>query len=478
MSKSNVKINPASSKKNDISNSDDIKSWGTEKKPNNTSSRCRRGENLLNIKNEWEHQHKIDLKKSGCFSAMLHKPGGIGIARNIGDHMKRDDLRHRMYGPKARVHRMPDYSQDLFRKHFNLKHINKALNPLGFFGKFKQQVTAWHKSDWHFRMAFVEVCLLQPMVWFYVLLFFSGFAFCRTTREYLEVGLCDGGAREDLIEIMSGTNVLNAFLFVFYIQRCYRWFMSQYSLSCSLEGRAFDIVCRARAYISDDSKVMDIYRWTNLIHILGYVGLSKSYTKDNFFIPMTEAYGDLDCGMMSRKERDEFLEKFNIESGGSAYRHAVTEALRVVHRCYKEEIIGMEEARAIESSIVLMRSKMATLYDYAGMPIPVVYKIAVHLSMHVWLITFTLEKAILSEGFQYASRPVFCAICFLGVIMVVFVVVSLFAFSFLVNEPYGDDIFDLPVFSFVNMIAGTTMTIAKDKSKGEVKAVIGGAMVS
>jgi hypothetical protein len=62
--------------------------------------------------------------------------------------------------------------------------------------------------------------------------------------------------------------------------------------------------------------------------------------------------------------------------------------------------------------------------------------------------------------------------------MVVFVVVSLFAFSFLVNEPYGDDIFDLPVFSFVNMIAGTTMTIAKDKSKGEVKAVIGGAMVS
>ena len=172
------------------------------------------------------------------------------------------------------------------------------------------------------------------------------------------------------------------------------------------------------------------------------------------------------------------MEKFNIESGGSAYRHAVTEALRVVHRCYKEELIGMEEARAIESSIVSMRSKMATLYDYAGMPIPVVYKIAVHLSMHVWLITFTLEKAILSEGFQYASRPVFSAICFLGVIMVVFVVVSLFAFSFLVNEPYGDDIFDLPVFSFVNMIAGTTMTIAKDKSKEEVKVVIGGAMVS
>ena len=130
----------------------------------------------------------------------------------------------------------------------------------------------------------------------------------------------------------------------------------------------------------------------------------------------------------------------------------------------------MEEARAIESSIVLMRSKMATLYDYAGMPIPVVYKIAVHLSMHVWLITFTLEKAILSEGFQYASRPVFSAICFLGVIMVVFVVVSLFAFSFLVNEPYGDDIFDLPVFSFVNMIAGTTMTIAKDKSKERSKS--------
>ena len=66
MSKSNVKINPSLSKKNDICNSDDIKSWGTEMKPNNTSSRCRRGENLVNIKDEWEHQHKIDLKKSGC----------------------------------------------------------------------------------------------------------------------------------------------------------------------------------------------------------------------------------------------------------------------------------------------------------------------------------------------------------------------------------------------------------------------------
>jgi len=35
------------------------------------------------------------------------------------------------------------------------------------------------------------------------------------------------------------------------------------------------------------------------------------------------------------------------------------------------------------------------------------------------------------------------------------------------------------VFRYVVIkISGTTMTIAKDKSKGEVKAVIGGAMVS
>ena len=383
--------------------------------------------------------------------------------------MKRDDLRHKMYGPEARVHRMPDYSQDLFSQHFNLNlkitDVTEVFNPLGMWGKLKQRASKWHKSDWHYRMAFVEVCLLQPMVWFYVALFISFNTMCRVSRAYLEVGYCESNARDELMEIMSGTNVLNAFLFVFYVQRCYTWFMSQYNISCSLEGRAFDIVCRSRAYIADDAVVMEMYRWTNLIHILGYVGLSKSYTKENFFIPMSEAYGDRDCGLMSRIEREKFLERLGIESGGSAYRHAVTEALRVVHRAYKEGLLGKEEAAAIEASVISMRGKMAQLYDFAGMPIPVVYKISIHLSMHVWLITFTLEKAMLSDAFLQAERFVFSTLCLLAVLLVAFVVISLFAFSQLVNEPYGDDLFDLPVFSFVNMIAETTLTIAQDRSQ-------------
>ncbi len=455
MATSQVKVSP--------SFGDDVKSWGTAE--SNVTKKLRSGESLLLMKEEWERKHKLALKKSGCFSAALHKPGGTGLARNIGDHMKRDEIRHRMYGPKTRVHRMPDYSQDLFRQHFNLKRLNEHLNPIGFFGKIKRQAGEWHKSDWHYRMAFIEVCVFQPMVWFYIVLFFLVYSACNTTREYLEKGYCDGTARDDLMEIMAGTNVLNAFLFVFYIQRCYTWFMTQYELCCSIEGRIHDIVIRSRAYMSDDRSVMNMFRWTNLIHILGYVGLSKSYTKDNFFIPMTEAYGDLDCGLMEKVERDEFLQKFNIESGGSAYRHAITESLRQIHKSYNDGMISMEEARSIEESVVLLRGKMGTLYDYAGMPIPVVYKIAVHMSMHVWLITFTCEKAMLSEGLFKVNRPYFGTLCFLAVVMVTFVVVSLFAFSNFVNEPFGDDIFDLPVFSFVNAMAQATTTVVKDKLK-------------
>ena len=137
----------------------------------------------------------------------------------------------------------------------------------------------------------------------------------------------------------------------------------------------------------------------------------------------------------------------------------------MVHRAYTEGLLGKEEAAAIEASVISMRGKMAQLYDFAGMPIPVVYKISIHLSMHVWLITFSLEKAMLSDAFLQAERFVFSTLCLLAVLMVAFVVISLFAFSQLVNEPYGDDLFDLPVFSFVNMIAGTTLTIAQDKSQ-------------
>ena len=43
---------------NDICNSDDIKSWGTEMKPNNTSSRCRRGKTWY-IKDEWNINIKL-----------------------------------------------------------------------------------------------------------------------------------------------------------------------------------------------------------------------------------------------------------------------------------------------------------------------------------------------------------------------------------------------------------------------------------
>ena len=425
----------------------------------------RRGKSIKAMEEAWERENKREMKQLGCF-ATLRKPGGTGTARTLADHIKRDVLRHRMYGPSAAVHRMPDHSQAYHRQHFNVQSFTEVFNPVGWWATFKHTAYTWHQKDWHYRTAFVEVCLLQPMLWFYVLLFVAAYTTCHVSTLQMGEGrgLCGGTARKDLMDIMSGTNVLNAFLFVFYIRRCFTWFMNQYFISCSLEGRAFDIVSRARAYMHDDADVMDMYRWTNLIHILGYVGLSKSYTAENFFIPMSEAYGTKDCGMMSKVERDDFLSRFGVESGGSAYRHAVTEGLRVIDRGYREGKISYEEASDIEGSVILMRGKMAQLYDYAGMPIPVVYKLAVHMSMQVWLVTFTVEKAMLCNTMRLESNYIYSAICALAVLIVCCVILSLFAFSNLVNEPFGDDIFDLPVFSFVNMIAGTTMTIALDKT--------------
>ena len=76
---------------------EDVKSWGVAPPPPAPRSTdrgpsrivCRRGESLNRIEREWQRQHELDLKKSGCGAAALRKPGGTGIARNIGKFEKK-----------------------------------------------------------------------------------------------------------------------------------------------------------------------------------------------------------------------------------------------------------------------------------------------------------------------------------------------------------------------------------------------------
>ena len=84
----------------------------------------------------------------------------------------------------------------------------------------------------------------------------------------------------------------------------------------SCEGRIFDVAALARSYLPRE-RALRLIRYMNAAHIAAYVGLSDTYTYDNFFKPL-----NLLNYVLTSKELER-IEDINMNTGGSAYREII-----------------------------------------------------------------------------------------------------------------------------------------------------------
>eukprot|EP00937_MAST-01D_sp_MAST-1D-sp2_P006299 g6299.t1 len=189
------------------------------------------------------------------------------------------------------------------------------------------------------------------------------------------------------VDTLASVGTIAAFFIIFYANQCYgRWWES-YLTSMRCEGCVNDVAALCSGALGKDNPhAAQILRYANLIHVLGYVGLSPEYD-DEFFCMIAadlklasarEMDALLALGPSARGARcykavvtwamDALLALGPSARGARCYKAVVTWAVRVIKRGEKDGSFSFNEASRLYDALLKLRGSVGTLYDYAFQP--------------------------------------------------------------------------------------------------------------
>mmetsp|Transcript_26312 Transcript_26312/g.57099 ORF Transcript_26312/g.57099 Transcript_26312/m.57099 type:complete len:468 (-) Transcript_26312:78-1481(-) len=232
-----------------------------------------------------------------------------------------------------------------------------------------------------------------------------------------------------------------SFFLVFFTGQSYKRFLTLYSKSMSMEGRIFDVSVLVKSSGLSTPRALRILRYMNAAHLLGYVGLSATYTEENFL-------RHLNCKnrLLSEDEYNRILE-VNPDAGGSCYRELVAWAAREVENAVTAKEIDRWQAIALTKQILKLRGSLGALFDYADQPFPFFYVHLIYLLSVSYLPLFTYVSAVSLGKDAHWSEELFSII---GVLVTCTFVVGMRALGQRLSDPYGGDVEDLSVMHYNN----------------------------
>lgn len=122
------------------------------------------------------------------------------------------------------------------------------------------------------------------------------------------------------------------------------------------EGRIFDAAALARSYLPRE-RALRLVRYMNAAHISAYVGLSDTYTYDNFFTPLNSSNHVLTGKELKR------IKGINMNTGGSAYREIIVWCMIEVEQAQANNCIGEHVAADFRTAILRMRGAIGAMFD-------------------------------------------------------------------------------------------------------------------
>ena len=103
------------------------------------------------------------------------------------------------------------------------------------------------------------------------------------------------------------------FMVIFYVGYCYTRYTNQLEDVQTMMHSIVDACMLCRIAFDDQREVMRVWRYLNMAHAAAYVGLSNSYSKENFFTPIIERHG-LDAKESHTKaEETRALDRVNMD---------------------------------------------------------------------------------------------------------------------------------------------------------------------
>ena len=258
-----------------------------------------------------------------------------------------------------------------------------------------------------------------------------------------------------------------AFMFAFETNRMLSRYFRIYYCAMSITDLVLQLVIRARMSIRDEGAIHDVWRFANLIHILGYVGLDTVYTMDNLVLPSIEAYGNREHGLLSATEVAE-LRTLSPERGETAYHFYVTKCLGVLSKCLDQGTLSGEAYQSMEPTLLDLRTKIARFYHHRG-KFGILFQKIMYKAMTTVMVGTGLGEMGIVAGREFVvntsgiSAELYCVIMSVMAVSLVLIVWGLFRRVMYSVDPFRDDPIDLNVVTYVDKVLKSSTDILKRK---------------
>jgi hypothetical protein len=212
--------------------------------------------------------------------------------------------------------------------------------------------------------------------------------------------------------------------------------------SVGAQGRIFDTTTMLKATLPFERGIR-IVRYLNSAYILGYIGLSRVYSFDEFFVPLNERYKLLTDEEYHRIRR---IDRSGFRS--DPVRELITWCITDVHDALKQGYIDPHTAQDLRGQILRVRGAIADMYDHYDQPLLFIYVhfivilTAIYLPLAAGYISYEVAQSETAHWFNDV-------IGLLALLLQCIFVIGVRYVAQVMRVPYSGELESLPVLSFV-----------------------------
>ncbi|CAB9524240.1 expressed unknown protein [Seminavis robusta] len=236
-----------------------------------------------------------------------------------------------------------------------------------------------------------------------------------------------------------------SFFLVLFVNQSNSRFYEMYKTSQKCPSRIFDVAqilippCHKKNKRDLAARVI---RYLNAAHVAGYVGLSRTYSKPEFFDRLNNQHRFLSQQELKR------IQELDMDHGPTAFHELVTWAMMDIETAFEENLIDAREKSALKEKTTQFREAMDELYAYCDQPIHFFYIHFLCLLSAVYLPLFAANAAF-EAGTGGETHWSWDVLSFLVVLVQAIFVIGLRLLGQKMVDPFGDDVEDLSVMYYV-----------------------------
>lgn len=252
-----------------------------------------------------------------------------------------------------------------------------------------------------------------------------------------------------------------SFLLVIFVNQTNSRFFEMYKLAKKSSGQVQDVAGLVSTQFPK-AAAHRLVRYMNAAQVAGYVGLGGPYTKCQFFDVINQNHHLLDTSELKQ------VEYLDMDSGSAVFKELVTWCQRDIGRAQKAGYINSFEASQLHNHVLMFRGAMDGIYDYCDQPTHFFYIHFLCLLSALYLPIFAVDNAF-SAGWGQESCLSIEILTGTIVLLQSFFVVGLRLLAQKMVDPFGDDLEDLSVMTYVlTTIENTRIILNAQEPKEDV----------